>query len=213
METKTLAIMFADLAGYTARTSQSSRTNFIQLLDTYEQIVLPVFAEFNGKIVKKLGDGFLVSFESPTNAVLCGIKIQNELFIHNQNARKDEGLAVRIAVSMGEVHLRDDDVYGEAVNIASRLEKIAKPNDVYFTQAVYIAMNKAEIPSVLVGARTFKGVPLKVRVFKVFGEYSKILIRRRKRRQVMAGTARVIIFIVLAIAAIIGLIAYLYFFY
>ena len=110
METRSLTIMFADLAGYTSKTARSTRTNFMLLLDNYEKIVEPIFAEFYGTIVKKLGDGFLVAFESPTNAVLCGIKMQDSLFTYNKTISKKDRLNVRVAISTGEVQIRKNDV-------------------------------------------------------------------------------------------------------
>ncbi|MBW3012437.1 adenylate/guanylate cyclase domain-containing protein [Candidatus Woesearchaeota archaeon] len=209
METKTLTVMFADLAGYTSKTSKSSREKFVKLLDTYEQIVEPVFEEFHGEIVKRLGDGYLVAFESPTNAVLCGIKMQDNLFKHNRSVDISDILRVKIAISMGEVFIREHDVYGEPVNIASRIEDKARPRDVYFDGAVYLSMNKNEIPCMFIGAKKLKGIPRPVKVFKVLGEYSKILMKRKKRKQMKKKAFWVFMVIMALLAAAIGMAAYL----
>ena len=205
METKNLTIMFIDLAGYTIRTSRIPRDKFLELLDTYERLVEPLFSEFDGKIVKKIGDAFMAGFESPTNAVLCGIKIQDTLFKYNKHVRKRDKIRVRIAINTGEVHVRNGDIYGEAVNIASRLERIARINDIYFTESVYLSMNKAEIPSMFVGKATLKGIPRKIKVFKVLGEYSKILLtrkqhaKRRKRTTLILSIVFILLLLLVAL--------------
>jgi len=211
METKNLTIVFVDLAGYTVKTSHITRNKLLEHLETYEKIVEPVFSDFKGSIVKRIGDAFMASFESPTNAVLCGIKIQDKLFKYNQTAPEKEKIHVRIAINTGEAHIRNGDIYGEPVNIASRLEKAAKVNDVYFTEAVYLSMNKAEIPSVFVGNIRFKGVPRKIKIFKVLGEYSEILLERKIRQKRHREIIKGILLILSSVIAIASILASLYF--
>ncbi|MBR9692251.1 adenylate/guanylate cyclase domain-containing protein [Candidatus Woesearchaeota archaeon] len=200
METKNLTIMFVDLAGYTLKTSSIPRDKFLELLETYERIVEPIFSRFNGDIIKKIGDAFMVTFESPTNAILCGIDIQDALFKHNRHeVNREECLRVKIAINAGEVHIRNKDIYGEAVNIASRLEKIADINDVTFTESVYLSMNKPEIPSIFMGERRLKGIPNKIRVYKVLGEYSKILLEQRRRKRKIRKTIKNILLLITAL--------------
>lgn len=164
--------MFTDMKGFTTRTSAQSRSEVEKLLDIHDSVVRPTFAEFNGRIVKTIGDAFLVLFESPTNAVLCGVNIQQKVKEHNKNNAVEDQFEIRIAINAGEVHLKDDDVFGEAVNITSRIEAISEPGEVYFTEAVYLTMNKNEIPSSEVGFRFLKGIPDQVKVYKVLSENS-----------------------------------------
>ncbi|HJX50642.1 MAG TPA: adenylate/guanylate cyclase domain-containing protein [Candidatus Nanoarchaeia archaeon] len=180
METKILAVAFIDLEDYTGRSYKIPREKLLKLLDTYDNLIESIFPEFGGKIVKKIGDSFMVVFESPTNAVLCGIEVQNTIFKHNKEVDGSDMLRVKIAIDLGEVHIRKGDVFGDVVNIASRLEKIAQIDDIYFTDAVYFAMNKAEIPSIFVGQKKFKGIPRIIRIFKVLGEYSHLLKKRKE---------------------------------
>ncbi|HVO31620.1 MAG TPA: adenylate/guanylate cyclase domain-containing protein [bacterium] len=176
MATRNLAIMFTDIQGFTARTSASTRDEVHDLLRVHEHLLKPAFAAFRGNIVKTIGDAFLVWFESPTDAVLCGLAVQEVL--RQRNARVDdaEKLHVRVAINAGDVELRKDaatgmmDIYGEAVNLAARLEGITEADEVWFTEAVYLTMNRAEAPSTEIGERTFKGIPNPVRVYKVVYE-------------------------------------------
>lgn len=170
MATRNLAIMFTDIKGFTQRTSASSRDAMKALLEQHERLLLPVFAYFDGKVVKTIGDAFLVTFDSPTDAVLCGVTIQEVLRQYNAGQAEDERLEVRVAINVGEVELQQGDVLGEAVNIAARLEGVTEAGEVWFSEAVYQTMNRTEAPSAEVGERLFKGIPHPIRVYKVIQE-------------------------------------------
>lgn len=167
MKTANLAIVFTDIKGFTERTSQQTLAENEQLLELHSKLLTPLFHAFDGRIVKSIGDAFMVTFESPTQAVLCGAAIQDRLWMHNRSATDKQRLDVRIAVNVGEVRIENKDVFGEPVNIASRVEGIAEAGEVFFTEAVYLAMNKAEVPSAEVGDFELKGIPGKIKVYRV----------------------------------------------
>ncbi|HEX5750339.1 MAG TPA: adenylate/guanylate cyclase domain-containing protein [Archangium sp.] len=167
MKTANLAIVFTDIQGFTERTSRQTLEENQRLLKVHHDLLTPVFKAFGGRIIKSIGDAFLVTFESPTQAVLSGMAIQDRLWQHNRSVLEAERLDVRVAINVGEVRVESNDVFGEPVNIASRVESIAEPGAVFFTEAVYLAMNKAEVPSQEVGAFELKGIPGKIRVFRV----------------------------------------------
>ena len=173
VETKHLTIMFTDIKGFTSKASLSSREQLERMLDVHEQLLSPIFKKFHGKIVKTIGDAFLVTFNSPTDAVLCGIHVQRELQKYNENLSDQDDLKVRVAINSGEVTIKNNDVFGEPVNIAARLEGIADAGDIYFTEAVYLAMNKSEIPTTEIGYRHFKGIPEEIKVYKVIGDWEQ----------------------------------------
>lgn len=171
MRTRNLAIMLTDIKGFTSKTAAFSRAQTQELLTRHRELVLPVIEKFRGRLVKTIGDAFLVVFESPTDAVICGVEVQDVLKAHNAEKPQQERIEIRIAINSGEVAVHDDgDVYGDAVNITSRLESIAEAGEVFFTEAVYLAMNKREVPSSEIGYRQFKGVPEKIKVFRVLRE-------------------------------------------
>ncbi|MBD3319389.1 hypothetical protein GF342_05780 [Candidatus Woesearchaeota archaeon] len=184
METKNLAIMFTDIKGFTSRTSVQSREEIEALLDLHESIVAPIFKKHHGTIVKTIGDAFMVTFNSPTDAVKCGLEVQDTLRKHNSTAIPEEQIHIRCGINAGEVNVKGNDIFGEAVNIASRIEGIAEVDEVYFTDAVYLAMNKAEIPSAEVGLRRLKGIPDEIKVYKVLreeGSLSKVMEERKTK--------------------------------
>lgn len=167
MKTANLSIVFTDIKGFTERTSSQTLEENQRLLRTHSQLLTPLFKAFGGKIIKSIGDAFLVTFESPTQSVLCGLAIQDRLWLYNRTVAEAERFEVRVAINAGEVRLENNDIFGEPVNIAARVEAIAEAGSVFFTEAVYLAMNKAEVPSEEVGLFELKGIPGKVKVFRV----------------------------------------------
>ncbi len=197
-----LTVMFIDIVGYTKTTAQLSREEFAQLHDTFDNISLPIFAKYSGKVIKKIGDAFLITFRSPTNAVLCGTELQNAFDQHNKRAKRP--LRIRVAIHTGEVIIRNDDVYGEAVNNAARIEGVAEANHIVFSEAVFSAMNKREVPYIHIGLKKLKGMKYPIRLFRVKSGYDEIL---RRRRMILRFFERIILL------GLVVLIAYLIFKY
>lgn len=167
MRTANLAIVFTDIKGFTERTSRQTLEQNQKLLATHNGLLTPLFKAYGGRIIKTIGDAFLVTFESPTNAVLAGAAIQDRLWAHNKDAKADERLDVRIAINVGEVWLEEGDVFGEPVNIASRVEGEAEAGDVTFTEAVYLSMNRAEVACEAWRTAELKGIPEPVKLYRV----------------------------------------------
>jgi len=167
--TKHLTIMFVDIAGFTSATSVMSRSEIDSLLAAFARVLKPIIAEFEGNVVKTMGDAYVVTFESPTNSVLCAMKMQDALAENSKKSPKEK-IDARIGINSGEVNIKDNDIFGEAVNIASRIEGIAKAGEIYLTEAVYLSMNKSEIPSAEIGYRYLKGIPEQIKVYKVINE-------------------------------------------
>jgi class 3 adenylate cyclase/uncharacterized RDD family membrane protein YckC len=165
--TRHLTILLTDIKGFTDKTSHRSRADIQRLLDDHRDAVLPVLQEKGGRLVKTIGDAFLMAFESPTDAVLAGVAAQAALAKRNEGVPDEDRIEIRIAINSGEVNLVEGDVFGEPVNIASRIEGVAEAGEVYFTEAVYLAMNKTEVPSSEIGLLQLKGIPEKIRVYKV----------------------------------------------
>ena len=167
LETRHLSILLTDIKGFTDKTNHKTRADIQTMLDEHRSVVLPILENGGGRLIKTIGDAFLMTFESPTNAVLAGVAVQEALTKLNEGRSAEDRLEIRIAINAGEINLVDGDVFGEPVNITARIEGIAEAGQVYFTEAVYLAMNKAEVPSSEVGLMQLKGIPEKIRVYKV----------------------------------------------
>lgn len=167
MRTANLAIVFTDIKGFTERTSKQTLEQNEKLLKTHNDLLAPLFKGLGGRIVKTIGDAFMVTFESPTSAVLAGLAVQDSLWSYNKTASPEEQLHVRVAINVGEVRLEGNDVFGEPVNIAARVEGLAEADEVTFTEAVYLSMNRAELASEELGRFELKGIPEQVRIYKI----------------------------------------------
>lgn len=162
-----LAIMFVDMAGFAERTARQSRDQNKSMLRDFNGLLVPLIARFGGRRVKSIGDALLVTFRSPTDAVRCGMAMHDAVAHYNDQRSGLEPLRIRVALNVGEVRLENDDVFGEAVNIAARVEELTPPGEVYLTGVTYLSMNKAEVPSEHVGEQLLKGIPEPVRLFRV----------------------------------------------
>jgi adenylate cyclase len=170
MNTENLTIMFVDIVNYTRTSSKLKREEFDKLHDIFDENIISGVQEYKGKIIKKIGDAFLITFTSPTNALLCGIRLQKNF--------KETPLTIRVSVHSGEVVIRKNDVYGDAVNVTARIESITKPNDIVFSESVYNVMNKNEITYRYICTKKFKGVKRPLKLFKIVGK--KKVVKQNK---------------------------------
>jgi adenylate cyclase len=167
MKTENLAIVFTDIVGYTESTSKLSRRENEELLTLHNGILFPIIRRFGGRIVKTMGDALLIVFRSPTDAMLCAMAMQDALFEHNRPLPEEKQIHIRVAASLGEVRLERRDIFGEPVNTTSRIESITPKDEIYLSDAVYMAMSKAEVPCVEVGLKNLTGISEPVRIWQI----------------------------------------------
>jgi len=131
--TKTVTIMLTDMQDYTARVAQSSREQAMRPLRLQREIVNTVAQRRGGRVIKSTGDGFIVSFDSATDALLAAREVQSAVAARNlESFSETERFQLRIAVSTGEVAFIDDDVFGHPINVASRVQQLTEPGDICF---------------------------------------------------------------------------------
>ncbi|MHB8846439.1 MAG: adenylate/guanylate cyclase domain-containing protein [Nitrospirota bacterium] len=167
MRTENLAIVFIDIAGYTQRTSAQTREENLAMLKRFDGLVRPLVRCYHGQVIKTIGDAYLLTFRSPTHALLCSMAIQDRIVETDAAIDPSERFIVRAAVNAGDVRLEGNDVFGEAVNIASRIEGKAGPGEIWFSESVYLSMTRSEVPSEEMGYAELKGISGKVRLYRV----------------------------------------------
>jgi class 3 adenylate cyclase len=164
--TEILTSVFTDIVGFTEKTANQSRVQHRRMLDDHDGLLLPLIKHYGGWRIKSVGDGMLLSFRSPTDAVTCAMAMQDRLFLYNADKEPALQIRIRAALNVGEVSVEKNDIFGDSVNLASRLEGITPEGEVYLTQAVYLAMNKTEVDCELLGSRTFKGAATPVEIYR-----------------------------------------------
>ncbi len=166
-ERRLAAIMFTDMVDYTAM-SEKDEALALTLLEEHRQLLHPVFARHGGREVKTIGDGFLVEFPSALEAVRCALEIQQLMSRRNQSVPSERKILLRVAVHLGDVEHRDGDIYGDAVNVASRIQPLAEPGGICITQQVFDHVrNSEEFRTVALGQNQLKNVQTPTEVYKV----------------------------------------------
>jgi len=159
------------MKGFTAATSRQTREETARMLALHDALLTPVIRAFRGRRVKSIGDAYLVLFEAPTEAILCGMAIQDRLWDYARRVPESQRIEVRVAVALGEVRLVRvggvDDVFGEAVNLASRVEGEAESGEVWFSESVWWVMDRTRVEIDDLGSRALKGFPEAIRLFRV----------------------------------------------
>jgi class 3 adenylate cyclase len=222
MASRNLTVFIADLKGFTPKTAASSRQELNEMLARFRKLITPVIERCGGHVVKELGDAFMVTFESPTNAVAAGALLQRLLGDRNAGVAEAERIEVRVAIHCGDVEVSANDIIGDAVNVASRVEGVAEVGEVYFTEAIFLTMNRSEVPSAEVGERVLKGIDKPIKLYRVLQDpaderYLRLLAgqplegaeaKSRRRSRMMLG---LIVVLLLAIGGLAFAAYYVYY--
>lgn len=167
MHTENLTILFVDIAGFTATTNRQSRRQNASLLQNFESLLKPIIRKFSGQLVKSIGDALLLTFHSPTDAMLCACSMQDRVALYTQKNPDEQAIVIRIAAHLGEVRTARHDVFGEAVNLTSRIEAVTPAGEIYLSEAVYLAMNKTEVRVQNAGQFTLVGFDHPLTLYQV----------------------------------------------
>jgi adenylate cyclase len=182
VETRKLAaILAADVVGFSRLASADEDRTLARLRALRSDLIDPTIAVHRGRVVKRTGDGAIIEFRSVVDAVRCAIEVQNAMAERNSGVPEDQRIEFRIGVHLGDVVEEDDgDLMGDGVNIAARLESVAKPGAICLSEDAYrqvksrLDMNVSDL-----GAVTLKNIAEPVRAYSV--EVGKPLIMRKRK--------------------------------
>ena len=165
--------MFTDMAGYTAL-GQRNESLALALAEEQRKLLRPVFNRHKGRVIKTMGDAFLVEFGNALDAVRCAYDVQRASREFNISQPTDQRIILRIGLHLGDVVESQGDISGDAVNIASRIQSMAEDGGVCLTRQVYDQVhNKFELPLRSLGSKSLKNVSAPLEVYKMILPWDK----------------------------------------
>jgi len=161
--TVTRTVAFTDLANYTAKVARSDREGLRRILREHEALVTPIVEGHGGRVVKNLGDSFMLLFGAATDALRAALGIQEMITSHDGEGG---GISIRVAMNTGDVEEIEGDAFGESVNCAARILAKTPGEEIWFGPGTRVCMNAAEIPWESVGRFTLRGIPGDKEIFR-----------------------------------------------
>ena len=167
MERRLSAIMATDVVGYTRLIRADEEGTIDALKSLRADLINPKLAEYNGRIVKLMGDGMLAEFASVVDAVRAAVETQVALAEHSADLPQDKRIEFRVGINLGDVMIDGDDIYGDGVNIAARLEGMAEPGGICISGMVYEGVrDRIDTPFEDLGEQEVKNISRPVRVWR-----------------------------------------------
>jgi class 3 adenylate cyclase len=172
-ERKLAAIMFTDMVGYSTLAQRDDKVA-LDLLEEHRRLLREIFPRFHGTEIKTIGDAFLVEFGSALEAAQCAIEIQRTLAKRNHDVTSDRRIELKIGIHIGDVMHRDGDVYGDGVNIASRIEQLAGAGGICVSMDVERQIRNAlEARFEKFGTADLKNIKLPMDLFRIVLPWEK----------------------------------------
>ena len=166
MERRLAAILLTDMVGYSRLMGLDEDGTIARQKAHREQIIDPSISVHGGRIVKSTGDGLLVEFPSVVDAVKCAVEVQMELARHDTDVLEDQRIQYRIGINLGDIVIDGEDILGDGVNVAARLEALADPGGICVSGTVHDQLaGKLDVVFEDAGEQTVKNVPRPVRVW------------------------------------------------
>lgn len=183
-----LAILAADVVGYSRLMDVDEPGTIVRLRAARADVLDPLIARHRGHLVKLMGDGALVTFDSVVDAVTCAIEVQQLMAARNAALPEAERITLRIGVNLGDVALVDNDVYGEGVNVAARLEQLCEPGGVLVSGTAFDQLQgKLGLPLDFAGEHQVKNIARPVRTYRAQLDGTQ----KPRRRSLKRGSLRV----------------------
>jgi adenylate cyclase len=176
---KLAAILAADIAGYSRLMGADEEGTLERLKAHRRELIDPKIAEHHGRIVKTTGDGMLVEFASVVDAVRCAVEVQECMVERNADLASDQRITFRVGINLGDIIIDGDDIHGDGVNIAARLEAMAEPGMVCLSAAAWEQVRgKVPFGADDLGEHQLRNIERPVRVFRITSGASAMATRK-----------------------------------
>ena len=189
------AIMFSDIVGYTALMGKDSE-KALEQVQLSRNIQKSLVEKYHGKWLKEMGDGAMAQFNTALDAVQCAIEIQ-------EKAREQMDTKLRIGIHLGDISIQNNDIYGDGVNVASRLESISDPGGVYISESVEKAIKGQSVQTKDLGEFELKNVDYLVRIYAIQEEGLPLPAKRAKVKSAIHRRIYIVLGVVLVVVIII----------
>ena len=174
------AILAADVAGYSRLMNEDEYATISAWRSARTDVIDPKISEFGGRIVKHTGDGFLAEFTTATDAVKCAIRMQEEMRVLNQETPTNRRMEFRMGINLGEITVDDEDIHGDGVNIAARLEGLAEPGGICVSANIHDQVwKKIDREFEDMGRQQLKNIAEPVSYYRVIFEFGPRAAVRR----------------------------------
>ena len=181
MERKLTAILCADVFGYSRLMGEDEEAT-LRTLSSHRKLIDSLIEQHHGRFVNSAGDSVLAEFASVVNAVQCAVEIQTTLKSENASTPPDRQMKFRIGVNLGDVMVEGEQIYGDGVNVAARLESLAEPGGICISGKVHEEVrSKLTLGYEDLGAQVVKNIAEPVRVFRVLAESASKAPRTRRK--------------------------------
>jgi class 3 adenylate cyclase len=202
VERRLAAILAADIVGSSRLMAEDEEGTLVALRKIWADLFGPAVEKYRGRIVKMLGDGALVEFASAVNAVECAVAVQNAMATRNAAAPDRRPIEFRIGVNLGDIVTEDDDIFGDGVNIASRLEGVAPPGGILISDIVQAQVaGKIAVTFADAGEVTLRGYDKPLHVWRWGAGTSAGIIAKMSTNRLSAKQMAVAIAVILAVAS------------
>ncbi|MDH3688152.1 MAG: guanylyl cyclase, partial [Gammaproteobacteria bacterium] len=163
---KLAAILHADVVGYSRMMGEDESGTLARLKAHRKEFIDPTIASHHGRMVKLMGDGALIEFASVVDALACAVEVQRGMTERNKDEPEDRRIEFRIGINLGDVIVEGDDIYGDGVNVAARLESLAEPGGICISESVYTAVSKKlPVDYEFMGEQQVKNIEQPVRTY------------------------------------------------
>ncbi|WP_170330307.1 adenylate/guanylate cyclase domain-containing protein [Ruegeria arenilitoris] len=205
MERRLTAIVAADVVGYSRLIRENEAGTLASIKAHREDLIEPIVSARNGRIVKIMGDGLLIEFASAVEAVRCAIEFQHYIGLKNKDVPETSQIHYRIGINVGDVVVENDDIYGDGVNVASRLEGLAVPDGIYMTTSVFDQVkDKLDLNIEDLGLHAVKSIAEPIRVFSLLLDDKAMALVSNITRPIKSTHRARIVAAAIAFAAAVG---------